>query len=89
MSKRKDVESEQAAAKLQRLAEATALLRLYRESEGHDARSLDAVTAWAQRHPEIGNPVTPSEEDHIAAAREHPELAALARRSNPYLSGEN
>jgi hypothetical protein len=46
-AKLKDKDSETAAAELYRLAQATALIRLYRESEGRDAGSPEALRAWA------------------------------------------
>jgi hypothetical protein len=84
-----DPESTKAAAELYRLAQATALLRLYRESEGHEAPSTNALSTWLQRHPEISKPIRPTEADHQTVSLARPELAQLANRSNPYLSGAN
>lgn len=78
--------SERVAADLLRLAQATALLRLYRESEGDAAPSEEAIAEWRQRHPE---PIEPTEADYQVVARAHPDLVALAGRSNPFLSGQN
>ncbi len=84
----KDKESEKASAQLYRFAEVTALLRLYREHEGREAASMEAVAARAQSHPRLW-PSKPTPADHEAVRREHPELVLLANRSNPYLSGHN
>ncbi len=83
-----DEASNAAAAELWRRAQAGALLRLYRESEGHSATSIEEFAAWAHRLPK-GFRNEPTMADIDAAERERPDLAALARRSNPFLSGEN
>ncbi len=86
MSDKKGLE---AAAHLYRLAQAHALLRLYRESEGHDAPSCEALADWRRRTAPSGEKIQPADEDVAAIDREHPDLVALARRSNPHLFGEN
>lgn len=56
----KDRESEEAAAQLYRLAQATALLRRYQTHEGHPAESPKALGEWLRRHPEFrGIPPSP------------------------------
>jgi hypothetical protein len=78
-----DEESDKAAAHLYRLAQATALLRLYREAHGHHAQSTEALAAWIERRRRrSGTPVEPSREDFERVEREHPDLVALARRSD-------
>jgi hypothetical protein len=84
-----DKKSLKAAAQLYRLAQARRLLRLYRESEGHDAPSAEALAAWRRRMAPSGEKIRPAGEDVAAIDREHPDLVALARRGNPHLSGEN
>jgi hypothetical protein len=86
--KRTDPKSDQAAAEMYRLAQAKALLRRYREETGQEPESLEALAAWAAEHPtKPWQP--PTAADHETVAREHPELALLANRSNRYLSGAN
>jgi hypothetical protein len=83
----KDRASDEAAAQLNRLVEATALLRLYRASEGQEPRSAEAVSEWRRRqHP---GPIRAMAADYAEVARSHPDLAALARRSSRFLSGNN
>lgn len=72
---KKDQKSEQAAAELYRLAQAAALLRRYRESEGHDAPSCEALAEWVQAQ------IEPSPADYEAVNRAHPDLVLLAGRS--------
>jgi hypothetical protein len=70
---------EAAAAQVFRLAQAHALLRLYRESVGRDAESTDDLLRWvAARPPEQKRPIEPTEADYEAARRENPLLAATA-----------
>jgi hypothetical protein len=78
-----DPKSEQAAAHLYRLAEATALLRMYEESEGREPKNMKQLVAWLDRHPEIPRPIQPTAADLAV----NPELYVLASRSNPYFSG--
>ncbi len=66
---------EQAAAELYRLAEATALLRMYREAYGHEPVSVQTVHEWAKRQP---GPIEPTDADINEASRTHPELVAQA-----------
>jgi hypothetical protein len=61
--------SSQSGAHLYQLAQATALLRLYREHEGHEAPSPEAAAAWVERHPEIPRPIEPSAADYREALR--------------------
>jgi plasmid replication initiation protein len=84
---RKDIESERAAAELYRLAQATALLRLYRDHEGREAQTCEEVSEWAQQHPEVSREQTDADFD--AVSRRYPHLVAIANRSNPHLSEEN
>jgi hypothetical protein len=58
-----DPESDKAAAHLYRLAEATALLRMYKEIEGREAKSKKQLFAWLDRHPEIPRPIRPTAAD--------------------------
>lgn len=56
---------------------------LYRLAQAEALLRLHAAGRSAER------PIKPREADHAAVARAHPELVALANRSNPHLSGEN
>ena len=82
-----DKKSEKAAADLYRLASAGAILRLYCEAHGHEAESVEAVYEWALQRG-LKN-VKPTDADYEGAIRENPELALIAGRSNPFLSGQN
>jgi hypothetical protein len=81
------------AAELYRLAQAGALLRLYEEHEGHPCASAQAMAAWVDTARKTGRlpagSIKPSAADLEQARRSHPELALLADRSNPHLSGSN
>jgi hypothetical protein len=62
--------SQEAAAELYRLAQATALLRLLRDGiTGTIGGATDATT------------ITPTEADFKAVEREHPDLVALAKKA--------
>jgi hypothetical protein len=88
-----DPESKKAAAELHRLAQAAALLRLYEEHEGEPVESPAVLAAWVPRARSRGliarGQIKPSSEDYAAIERSHPDLARVAGRSNPYLSGSN
>ena len=73
-----EMKSEEAAAELYRMAQATALLRLYHEKHGPAHASSKAVTNWARSQP-FRVPITPTDADIRAVEREHPDLVALAR----------
>ena len=79
--------SDEAAAKLYRLAQATAPLRLYREMEGREAESMETLAVRARQH--YPKKVKPTEADYQAVIQEDPDLAVVAGRSNPFLSGKN
>lgn len=79
-------ESTSATADLYRLAHAAALLRLYRESTGQDAPSVEALAAWKRDRPT--RVVQPDAADIEAVRAERPDLAALANGSNPDISGD-
>ena len=65
-----DKESDQVAAELYRLAQATALLRLYSKSEGREAANPEILTEWLKNHPEK------------SVERARPDLASIAWRRN-------
>ena len=70
--------SDEAAAELYRLAQATAFLRMYREAHGHEPDSIQSMTVWAKRH----GPIEPTDADHAEIARTHPDLFARARKGD-------
>ena len=61
---------------MHRLAQATALVRLFRESGGRPATSPTEVSEWALRHH--FRDIRPTREDYAAAEREHPDLVCGA-----------
>jgi hypothetical protein len=80
-----DKKAMKAAADLYRLAQAYAMFREYRESEGHEPPSVDALVAWRHRHPlSPGEKIRPTDEDYEAVKREHPELVRVADRSKSF-----
>jgi hypothetical protein len=70
--------SDEAAAELYRLAHATALLRMYREANGHEPDSVQAASKWAKRH----GPIEPTDVDYAEVARTHPEWFARAQQGD-------
>ena len=77
-----DKERDQAAANLYRVAQATALLRLYSKSEGREAANPEILTEWLKNHPEVRRPIKPSRVDHKSVERARPDLASIAWRRN-------
>jgi hypothetical protein len=67
--------SDEAAAELYRLAQATAFLRMYREAHGHEPDSIQSMTVWAKRH----GPIEPTDADHAEIARTQA-LSSCSRR---------
>ena len=88
MTQDRDPESTQAAAKLYRLAQAAALQRRFHTAEGRSPTTAQELAEWHTRHPELHG-VPPAPPDYAEVERDHPDLVALARRSDPHLSGEN
>jgi hypothetical protein len=82
-----DEKGEKAAAELYRRAQAIALMRLYRDMEGHGPESMKEFKEWASQH--APKEVKPTKADCEVVNREYPDLALLAGPSNPDLSGEN
>ena len=68
---------DQASAELFWLAEATALLRMYRAAHGCEPISVEAVQEWAKCQPFI-EPIEPTAADYEEVSRTRPELVALA-----------
>lgn len=66
----------EAAAELDRVVQAAARLRLYREREGHEAASPLALAVWMSRRQ--WKPIEPTLADHEAVWRAHPDLVLLA-----------
>ena len=79
-----DDDRTKAAAELHSLAQAHALLRLYREREGREAASPMELAEWVRRQPQISEPIEPTAADRRQAVLERPDLAARAigRRPN-------
>ncbi len=67
------VTSDQASAELYRLAQAAVVLRLYRETHGYDAPTIEELYAWVDRN--VRRPIKPADEDYEQVHAEHPELA--------------
>jgi hypothetical protein len=79
---RLDPESHAATEYLHRLACVRALNRVLRES------GVDECRRRLQKVGEVWG-IEPDEEDYEAVCRDHPDVLALASRSNPFLSGPN
>ena len=83
-----DSESTKAAAHLHRLAQATALERMFEQDQGRKAHSVEELSEWWVSTGRSG-PIIPTAEDAEKVNSEHPDLVLLANRSNPFLSGRN
>ena len=59
-------EHEEFQAHEYRIAEATKLLRLFREANNRDARSVDELERWAES-AELETPIKPDPQDYDAA----------------------
>jgi hypothetical protein len=83
-----DPDSVSAAAELYQLAQAHALIRMYRESEGHEPTSTKVLEEWCERRPR-SKQLIPTDEDHEAVRRERPDLVRRAYPNIPDPSGNN
>jgi hypothetical protein len=68
----------QATAELYRLAQATALIRVFNETAGDEKRFVELM----ERNSSSDGKIVPSDADKREVEREHPELAALAATWN-------
>ena len=65
----------EAAAELHRLAQAEAMIRMYREANGRDPSSMDELTQFMKG---FEGQVKPTNADHIVVAKSNPELELIA-----------
>jgi hypothetical protein len=83
------MDSTQASVELWRLANATKLIRLYRERTGRPLTDMDAFSRWVSANLEVRT-LEPSREDIESVERDHPELARIARTGDkPHLCEKN
>jgi hypothetical protein len=64
-----------AAAELYRLAQAEAMMRMYREANGRNPSTMEELTQFMKG---FEGKISPSYEDHEAVCASNPELVAVA-----------
>jgi hypothetical protein len=71
-------EAQQAEAELYRLAQAEAMLRLFKQEKGYAARNIRELEAWVASASK--KKFAPSKEDIKQVEQEHPELVQRANQ---------